>query len=403
MAVVDDLEQAIRDLVALDLDLCDDASLHELTVQLSQQRDRLAIAHTRVVARWDARKVWQDDGSKSAAARLARETGHFTVTTRAELRRARRLTTMQATAAAALAGDLSLDQVDVFTKANAPWRRGNMTNDEVQLVESCRTLNAAETQRVLTYWGHRVDADAGRDTGQRDVANHLHASETIDGSVILNGQLDPLSGAAFTNELRRLTAQFAHADAARGVDRTPAKRRAAALVEMATRSASMSPDARRPRPLFTVQLGDDSFHGLCELAKGTVLTPAELLKWLADADLETVLFDGPSTVLSVSHRRSFTGALRRAIEVRDRRCQHPSGCEVPADECDVDHIVPFAQGGITDQFNGRLQCPTHNRRTELHDHGATPLTRRPVDHLDALRARLRWRIRHEVYADRAGP
>ena len=42
-------------------------------------------------------------------------------------------------------------------------------------------------------------------------------------------------------------------------------------------------------------------------------------------------------------RRFFRGALRRAIEVRDRRCTHPSGCDVPAERCDIDHIVPLAE------------------------------------------------------------
>jgi 5-methylcytosine-specific restriction endonuclease McrA len=73
-------------------------------------------------------------------------------------------------------------------------------------------------------------------------------------------------------------------------------------------------------------------------------------------------------VVSVSHRRRFTGALRRAIEVRDRHCAHPSGCEVPAHLCDVDHIVPWSQGGATSQENGRLLCSTHNRLAHLVRH-----------------------------------
>ena len=111
--------------------------------------------------------------------------------------------------------------------------------------------------------------------------------------------------------------------------------------------------------------------------------------------LETVLFDGPSTVVSVSKRRTFTGALRRAIEVRDRHCQHPAGCDVPADRCDVDHIVPAARGGPTSQANGRLQCPTHNRNAAKHDHGAQPRPDRTVTILDEIRATIRWRMRHE--------
>jgi 5-methylcytosine-specific restriction endonuclease McrA len=117
------------------------------------------------------------------------------------------------------------------------------------------------------------------------------------------------------------------------------------------------------------------------------------------AVLESVLFDGPTTVISVSKRRTFTGAVRRAIQVRDRHCQHPSGCDVPAEDCDVDHTVPYTAGGPTSQFNGRLQCPSQNRDADKHDHGAIPLPPRPITRLDELRARIRWRILHSQTDD----
>ncbi|MDA8148855.1 MAG: HNH endonuclease signature motif containing protein, partial [Actinomycetota bacterium] len=50
----------------------------------------------------------------------------------------------------------------------------------------------------------------------------------------------------------------------------------------------------------------------------------------------------------------------RAIEVRDRTCSHPT-CEVPAERCQVDHILPWSAGGATTQENGRLLCGFHNR------------------------------------------
>ena len=112
--------------------------------------------------------------------------------------------------------------------------------------------------------------------------------------------------------------------------------------------------------------------------------------------METVLFDGPATILSVSPRRRFTGRLRRAIEVRDRHCQHPSGCDVAAPGCDIDHTVAVRPGGITGQFNGRLECRPHNRDDTKHDHHTTPAhPDRPVDILDHIRARLRWRLLHD--------
>jgi 5-methylcytosine-specific restriction endonuclease McrA len=93
-----------------------------------------------------------------------------------------------------------------------------------------------------------------------------------------------------------------------------------------------------------------------------VLSPGELVPVLAGADVERIVFDGPSRVIDVGEARFFRGALRRAIEVRDRHCQHESGCDVPAERCEVDHIVPAGEGGPTTQENGRLLCGFHNRR-----------------------------------------
>ena len=103
----------------------------------------------------------------------------------------------------------------------------------------------------------------------------------------------------------------------------------------------------------------------------------------------------PSTVVSVSHRRNFTGVVRRAVEVRDRHCRHPAGCDVPADRCDVDHIVPVAHGGETSQWNGQLECQPHNRDATLHDHHTPPRPSRPLTRLDHHRARIRWQLQHE--------
>jgi 5-methylcytosine-specific restriction endonuclease McrA len=80
--------------------------------------------------------------------------------------------------------------------------------------------------------------------------------------------------------------------------------------------------------------------------------------------------------------------------VRDRHCQHTAGCDVPADRCDIDHIVPRRRGGPTAQWNGRASCDRQNRNDELRD-SPEPLPERSVDRLDELRARIRWLHRQE--------
>jgi hypothetical protein len=154
-----------------------------------------------------------------------------------------------------------------------------------------------------------------------------------------------------------------------------------------------------------VHVGDDTTRHLCQTASGRIRHPDTLTGSFDDADMDVVLFDGPTTVVSVSHRRSFTGAVRKAIQARDRRCQHPSGCDQPATRCDVDHIVPWPDSHRTDQWNGRLECPFHNRHPDRHDTDAQPLEPRDITIFDEIRARLRWlNLQHErTHPDEGDP
>ncbi|MGI9079571.1 MAG: DUF222 domain-containing protein, partial [Acidimicrobiales bacterium] len=196
---------------------------------------------------------------------------------------------------------------------------------------------------------------------------------SFDGMWFLDGALDPVTGAIVAEELKRIDAELFASDWAEakarvgdGVSmadlaRTPAQRRADALGEMATRSASVAPGARRPEPLFSVIVGYEAFTRLCELADATVVSPGSLVPWFDQAWVERVVFDGPSRVIDVGvPRRLFGGATRRAVELRDRQCFHPY-CDTPAADCDIDHVQPWSAGGPTTQDNGRLACGFHNR------------------------------------------
>ncbi|MCC5954024.1 MAG: DUF222 domain-containing protein, partial [Acidimicrobiia bacterium] len=100
---------------------------------------------------------------------------------------------------------------------------------------------------------------------------------------------------------------------------------------------------------------------IAELANGTPLTLTQLAHLLDNADIERCVIAPNSRIIDISHRtRYFTGATRRAIEIRDRHCTHPT-CNEPAHRCHVDHITPWSHGGPTTQDNGRLLCGPHNR------------------------------------------
>jgi hypothetical protein len=42
---------------------------------------------------------------------------------------------------------------------------------------------------------------------------------------------------------------------------------------------------------------------------------------------------------------------------------------VAAEDCQIDHIVPWSEGGLTVQDNGRCYCPVHNRRRNGEERG----------------------------------
>lgn len=391
------LVAAIDALLDVDPRELTDGELHELVTTIQRQRHRLAAVAAASISSWDQRMVWADNGARSPAARLANETSTSTSSAGSEVRRARHLRSMPSTATALAAGELSPDHVDLLARANRPWRDASFADHEETLVEQCKILRFSDARKMVDYWCARADADATEDRAERQHDSaHLSVSSTLDGTVVINGTLDAIGGSIVRGELDRLERELHLADQRDGVTRTASQRRAAALVEMAKRSATAPANGRRPKPLFTVLVGDETLSHLCELANGTVIAPGQLVQWAGTADLETVLFDGPSTVISVSHRRTFTGALRRAVQVRDRHCQHRSGCDVPADQCDVDHIVPHAADGPTSQFNGKLECIPHNRDSDRHDHGGIPRPTRPIDRLDEIRCRLRWKMLREL-------
>ena len=60
------------------------------------------------------------------------------------------------------------------------------------------------------------------------------------------------------------------------------------------------------------------------------------------------------------HRRLFAGATRLAAELKDRECFHEF-CDQPAADCEIDHVQPWSQGGLTIDENGRPACRWHNR------------------------------------------
>jgi len=65
-------------------------------------------------------------------------------------------------------------------------------------------------------------------------------------------------------------------------------------------------------------------------------------------------------------RRLFTGPAQLAVKLASSECYWP-GCHVPVSDCQVDHLLPWADhsgGGRTNPGNGGPACGKHNRHKE---------------------------------------
>jgi hypothetical protein len=379
------LHRSLDELAAQDLSTLCDAEIHELTMGLARAKCRVEGVLMSALDVWDARKIWSDDGSKSPAARLAREANWSKTAASTAIRRARALRRLPVTAAAVAAGKMAAEFVDLVDHASTVELAVPFSACEPAIVDGCIRSGYAESKDAINRWVDAADPDdAEKRAKKRFERRGLSAAGTIDGLVHINGLLDAVGGRELLAELRRVETLLYNDDQATGRVRTAGQRRADALVEIARRSAALdtaeSAAGKPARIVLSVVIGLNTFEHLCELADGTPMTPGDLVPHLHRTDIERIVFDTPDRVMSISHRRSFPAAVRRAVELRDRRCTHPSGCDDPADWCDIDHVEEHSRGGETSEANARALCRTHNRNHALRNRAPAadaPRTTRP--------------------------
>lgn len=136
--------------------------------------------------------------------------------------------------------------------------------------------------------------------------------------------------------------------------------------------ANHPPTHGRPRP--GVHLGViiplTSLLGLsdtpAETLDGQIALPASLVREIASTPgtiFQRILTDPIGNVLAIDPQRYRpTEAQRHAIAIRDGTCLVP-GCDVPAEDCDIDHREPWPRGPTTATNLTALCRRHHNYKT----------------------------------------
>ena len=355
----------------------------------------------REVAEFEASRAWLSVGACSVSAWMRHECRLSSAEAGRLAHRGRALRHLPRVERAFSDGAITGDHVAILIALDRGATREPLHHQEQLVVDLALNHTFAEFEVLIRYWKRCADPDGTTEAAEaRRNRRCAYLVRGLDGTWLGQMNLDDVSGTIVNDELGRLeqllfdadrieaTSRLGRTPLASELLRTPGQRRADAWVWMARRSASRTEGTAKPVPIFNVHVDWETLQGaLSELEDGTPVPANELLSWLEGADIVRIRHD-PDGPMTLSHAtrlkeitirclehavfdsldrqqcpltdRIFTGATRRAIEIRDRQCTHPY-CDRPAKYCQIDHIKPYTQGGLTTQDNGRLLCGFHNR------------------------------------------
>jgi hypothetical protein len=240
---------------------------------------------------------------------------------------------------------------------------------EPHIVDLARESTTTEFREVVAHVLHSYAPERfARDEASQYAERRMHASTTMYGVGVGEWELHPLGHETV------MTAIHAASRPVAGDDRTPAQRRADALVtiaDIALRSGQL-PVTGGVKPHVRIHVRPETLQGAerapgAELGSGAVVGTNTARRLTCDGEIARIVF-GPRGEILDSGRstRTFTAAQVRAIVARDRHCIW-IGCDAPANWSDVHHRVHWGDGGATSVENGVLLCGRHHDRMHYTD------------------------------------
>ena len=397
METAAELHDLLDKILAYDIEFLTAAEASDWAGQIEQASRKLDAIAVSLVDVVDRNGLYADDGHRSAKAWCA----YTCRTTRAEANRRAGLAHMfrelDETARCYRAGDLGREQVGIMAKAFRNQRCGHLlAESEHMLLEDERRLHASQFANVMKHWLNMADAEGIR---QRHDTLHknrdMRIIEQFDAGFTVDGRYGSAQGALAKALFEQFVAverladweaaraEFGDEATAADLQRTEAQRRADAFINILLQAAAQPADAVRPEPCVNIIMSTDAYEaGLaeltgtgpvrfdpknyrtyqCETLGGTTLPPGEALGAAIAGHIRRVVIG--ATEASISQKsRTFTGPLRALVQTLDTTCVW-TGCHIPSDQCQADHITPWRHTQNTSARNGAPLCGKHNRHKE---------------------------------------
>ena len=282
------------------------------------------------------------------------------------------LTEMPKLAEALAGGAITAEHAAVAVGAAAKTSAEQVDDELSKLAEVSSVDVFAEQSR---RWVNRNQPDDGAELYQQQRRNRLFKHWINEaGMGVLLAELDPTSYQqvvkAINVEYDRLWRDDGGRDGSPDDVRTTPQRMADAFVALLTNPARRGPGSTRTQLIAVADIerlrGDDP-TGVAEIVGGEALPQSVLERLMCTAAVTGVVFDGEGQPIWVGRdHRHATEAQVKAIIARDRHCRG-TGCTAGPERCEIHHIVPWQEGGLTDIDKMCLACPMchHN----IHDRG----------------------------------
>jgi Domain of unknown function (DUF222) len=367
------------------------AEARELLVELERVKRHLEVTTARLVDRVSVTGAFQEDGCLSVATWL-RTTVNWPV---AEAKRMVRVADLvhDYPQVGALMADGSLASAPVTRLAglHANKRVTAQLPDFIEsMVEYAQALPCDDFAQLASRWEQLADADGTHRSHEKVHEDRDATVNSVGSATYLDARLGNAQGALIGEVFERfvqaeLARDLAERDALglspTSLGRTSKQRRADALYAVFASAASQF--APSPEPLVNIVIdqhtyertltgmesggrlgsliepGENLLDARCETTAGVLLDPVDVVATSLVSLVRRVVVNSAGVPIGLGRRsRLFTGGTRAAALLRRRRCIWP-GCHVLT--CDVDHRVPWSEGGDTEVSNSDPLCRRHNR------------------------------------------
>jgi hypothetical protein len=228
------------------------------------------------------------------------------------------------------------------------------------------SMTRARLNQHIDRVGEHVDADAVRRRREAQAHRELSFWDTGDGLAGMYGRLERTDAKVVENRVNAIAATVCESD-----PRTRSQRRADALGALAAGAERLQcqcatpqcPADPAPVPMpVVIHVVAEQPAGYGTPAPGAMigadgLVSPELLAELAAAAKLLPLVHPADT--APESGRTPSKALADFVRCRDLTCRFP-GCDRPVTHADIDHTIPFDDGGATHASNLKCLCRLHH-------------------------------------------